>query len=56
MVVFNKVYDGEALYNLENDVIEAFNERFEKNQDDVVFDENGLLNGEFTVTIKWKEV
>lgn len=54
MNIFNKEYSGEDLYQLEADIIDSFNKKYDNNPDDCIFDKEGLLSGKFTVTIKWE--
>jgi hypothetical protein len=53
MQIFKKDYDGESLYDLERDLIECFDERYNEDVKNIPFNEDGLLEGMFTVTVKW---
>lgn len=56
MILFKKQYDGESLYDLDRDLIESFDVRYMEKPNDIPFDEDGLLLGKFTVTVKWGKV
>ena len=51
MIVFEKEYDGESLYDLNRDVSEAMDSDFNSTILCVPQDENGFMVGTFTVTI-----
>lgn len=51
--IFNKEYDGESIYDVQRDVIEAFDSRFNELVAEIPQDENGFQEGQFIVTIKW---
>lgn len=51
MKVFKKVYEGEDLYDLENDIIHEFDKLYTEDPTSV-FDDEGLLKGNFKVTIE----
>lgn len=53
MILFEKVYDGESLYDLSRDLHEAFKEPFNPNAKELTKDQHGFLEGEFKVTIEW---
>lgn len=48
MIIFDKKYDGESLYDLGRDINEAIEESYELPQD-----EHGFILGKFKVTIEW---
>lgn len=49
MILFEKIYDSESIVDVELDVFNVINES------EVNVDEHGFHNGEFKVTIEWKE-
>lgn len=51
--VFEKTYDGESIVDMQRDVYEAFDERYNSALKDVSVDEYGIQKGTFTVTIQW---
>lgn len=54
-VIFHKEYDAESLCDVERDVIESFDERFNAAMIPVPQDpETGFCEGTFIVTIEWK--
>lgn len=55
MNIFEKEYDGESLYDVQRDVIEAFDARFNPNVEDIPQDKYGFQRGTFTVKIEWSE-
>jgi hypothetical protein len=55
MIVFKKTYDGESIYDLERDIAESIDERFNDLMSDLPTDENGFTKGKFKVTIEWEE-
>ena len=52
-VLFEKQYDGESLYDVDRDIAEAFDERFNPKVSVVPQDEHGFQKGTFTVKIEW---
>ena len=54
MKLFEKIYEGEDMYDFENDMTEYLNTRFEKDPDGIPFDEEGLLTGTFKITVNWE--
>lgn len=52
--VFDKVYDGESLYDLSRDIGEAFIEEYNDLLKDIPKDEYGIQSGTFTVKAEWK--
>ncbi len=55
MNIFEKEYDGESIYDVQRDVIEAFDGRFNPMVKDIPQDEYGFQLGTFTVKIEWSE-
>lgn len=55
MIVFDKDYDGESLYDLSRDIHEAFDSNFNSIILDIPRDEFGLMTGTFNVKIEWRE-
>lgn len=54
-VIFNKSYDAEGLADIERDVMESFDEKFNDIMKSVPQDpETGFHKGTFEVTITWK--
>lgn len=53
MNIFEKEYDGESIYDVQRDVIEAFDARFNPMVKDIPQDEYGFQLGKFTVKIEW---
>ncbi len=54
LVVWQKDYDGESLYDLGRDIEEAFAEDYNPIVGEVPKDKYGLHQGTFTITIEWK--
>jgi len=54
ITVYEKVYDGESLYDLERDIAESFDPRYNPIVESIPQDKHGIQLGEFTVTITWK--
>ena len=54
MIIFEKDYDGESLYDLSRDIAEAFDGDYNPVVDEVPQDEYGFQTGTFTVTVTWK--
>lgn len=52
-VIFTKQYDGESMVDIDRDITEAFECRFNPNAKVITSDEYGLFNGTFTVTVTW---
>lgn len=52
-VIFKKEYDGESLCDVERDMSEAFDPRFNIDVQDIPVDEYGFSQGTFKVTIEW---
>lgn len=52
MKLFEKVYDGESLIDIERDVWEALDPDFNPDMESVSQDEHGFLKGDFKVTIE----
>lgn len=52
MVIFRKKYDGEDLYDLEGDMIAAFDKLYKEDPGNRMFDSEGLLAGMFKVTVE----
>lgn len=53
MLVFDKHYDGESLCDLERDIVEALDSRYNPIVDDIPQDKHGISKGTFEVIIKW---
>lgn len=50
--IFNKTYDGENVYDLLPDIIEAFDPKINENAKSIPIDEHGIRLGSFIVTIQ----
>jgi hypothetical protein len=55
IVIFNKSYDGESLYDLDRDVAEALDGNYNEVIDKVPQDKWGLHKGSFIVSIIWTD-
>jgi hypothetical protein len=55
MNIFEKEYDGESIYDVQRDVIEAFDARFNPMVKDIPQDEYGFQLGTFIVRIEWSK-
>lgn len=53
MVIFEKEYDGESLYDLARDIAEAMQEDYNPTVGEIPQDEHGFQLGTFKVTIEW---
>lgn len=53
MKTFEKEYDGESIYDVQRDVIESFDAKFNPIVKDIPQDEYGFQLGTFRVTIEW---
>lgn len=53
MIIFEKTYDGESLYDLSRDIAEAFEEDSNPLVKEVPLDEHGFHKGNFKVTVEW---
>lgn len=53
MKTFEKLYDGESIYDVQRDVIESFDAKFNPIVKDIPQDEHGFQLGTFRVTIEW---
>ncbi|WNV47271.1 hypothetical protein ENKO_162 [Klebsiella phage fENko-Kae01] len=51
--IFQKEYDGESIHDVQRDVMEAFNAKFNPVVSEIPQDENGFQEGQFMVTVKW---
>jgi len=52
--VFKKEYDGESICDLERDILESFDERFNPAASVITLDDNYIPKGRFIVTVEWK--
>ncbi len=55
MNIFEKEYDGESIYDVQRDVIEAFDARFNPMVKDIPQGEYGFQLGTFIVRIEWSK-
>jgi hypothetical protein len=53
MKIFEKDYDGESLYDVQRDIIECFDGRFNPIVKDIPQDEHGFQMGTFRITVEW---
>lgn len=51
--IFHKEYDGESLCDVERDVLESFDQRFNPVMGEIQLDENNIPEGRFIVTVQW---
>ena len=55
MIIFEKRYDGESLYDLPRDISEAIDSDFNEIVKEIPVDNYGFQTGKFKVTIEWGE-
>lgn len=55
MILFQKEYDGESVYDIERDVFESLNGDYNARVYSIPVDEHGIQQGRFKVTIEWEE-
>ena len=53
-VLFKKAYDGESVVDIDRDVSECFDARFNQVAAQIPQDEHGIQKGKFTVQITWE--
>lgn len=53
-LIFQNSYSSEALSDVERDIMESLDPRFNDVMKDIPQDQYGLHSGEFEITIKWK--
>ena len=53
IITFEKDYDGEDLYDLERDIIESFDEKFNPIVKKIPQTKDGFQKGIFKVTVEW---
>ena len=53
MIVFEKRYDGESLYDLPRDISEAIDADYNKIVSKIPVDNHGFQKGTFKVAIEW---
>lgn len=51
--IFHKEYDGESIADVERDVLESFDVRFNPEAEVITLDENYIPEGRFIVTVQW---
>lgn len=51
--IFDKVYDGESLCDVERDVSECFNETYNEAVKEIPVDEYGFQTGAFRIQVIW---
>ncbi|QZI85783.1 hypothetical protein CPT_Summit_132 [Stenotrophomonas phage Summit] len=54
IVVFEKEYDGESLYDLDRDISEAMLEEYNDKIGQIPTDEHGFQTGKFKVSVVWE--
>ena len=54
MIIFEKEYDGESLYDVGRDVMECFETRFNPLVKDIPQDEYGFCLGTYKITVEWR--
>jgi hypothetical protein len=52
-IIFEKEYDGESIYDVQRDIVEAFDSKFNPLVIDIPQDEYGFQKGTFKVKIEW---
>jgi hypothetical protein len=52
-VIFDKTYDGETIADVQRDLIESFDPRFNPKAKDIPVDEYGFQKGRFKITVEW---
>lgn len=55
MILFEKEYDGESLYDLGRDMHEIFDEAYNPLVKFIPTDEHGIQKGRFTLKVEWEE-
>ena len=53
-VLFKKEYDGESIVDIDRDVSECFDTRFNPAAAQIPQDKHGIQQGKFTVQISWE--
>ncbi len=51
--IFDKLYDGESLCDVERDISECWDERFNERVSGIPIDEHGFQTGTFRIQITW---
>ncbi|ATS92402.1 hypothetical protein DLP05_128 [Stenotrophomonas phage vB_SmaS_DLP_5] len=55
IVVFEKEYDGESLYDLDRDISEAMLEEYNDKVGQIPTNADGFQTGKFKVTVVWED-
>ena len=55
MIIFKEKYYGESLFDVQRDIIECFDARFNPVVDGIPADKHGFALGVFKVTVDWCE-
>jgi hypothetical protein len=55
MKLFEKIYDGSSIADVDRDLIEAFDTDFNPAAKDITLDEYNIMRGSFRVTVLWTE-
>lgn len=53
MIIFNKTYNGESLYDFTRDMAEVFDSEFNESLSEIPVDNHGFQKGKFIVNIEW---
>lgn len=51
--IFHKEYDGESICDVDRDLLESFDGRFNPIASEITLDENNIPEGRFIVTVQW---
>ena len=54
MIIFEKNYDGESLYDFMRDMSEAFDSRYNPIVEEIPKDDYNISQGTFKVKIEWE--
>lgn len=53
MIIFEKKYSGESIYDVSQDLADAFDSSYNPAINDIPVDEYGFQSGTFTIKIEW---
>lgn len=51
--IFDKLYDGESICDVQRDITECFDERYNPLTSDIPVDEHGFQTGTFRIQVTW---
>lgn len=54
-IVFHRNYDGESIVDLNRDIFECFDPKFNDSMIGIPVDEHGFMKGKFRVNVFWAE-